>query len=426
MGHRQCILSALAGLVIGIGGCTDEGSSNGGNAEVNAMKTTAIADDTQAQAAVKTILEDSFLTGSIDDADFSAYIDDIQSWFIDASPKSMTQHKKQMRLPPALAEAARSSLALIVPELENARKTPRSPGNSSHGALATQTIACDDGVGSVSFNGKYQDDYNASIQLSYNGCRLNQPDIYYNATYKLRSGDLKLSISGNETSWSASVTLGNGDRDLNDENDYHLQYINSDNIVLAEINYSLTTKYSDKTKAATAQSSMLYIAQYTVDGQAEVIVNTSENYRHTTAFRGVSLQETDIAYSTSFDIDANGVIDYQKDNNQDESVEHGYLYGFSNYHYVYDNSAYYSTGNTSWEIGGKFAIARTPAQCGDGVYQVSTVSPVVGSGSGYSAGKLSINDASFSVLSPGLYEITTPAGTVQVNDDTLQNICLTL
>lgn len=287
-------------------------------------------------------------------------------------------------------------------------------------AKTTTEDLCDEGSIITESDGSQT---SGSATITFKNCKT----LTYNG-YNVVNGTIKAKDSTNSdnTESSSEISIGNGDANLEDNDLTYKNYDANDSLL-----QSITVTGKATLKSTTTDNSGKF--SITINGRAE-FVDSVNNTVDTISIDQVSLDVNagvDITNQSINSSNLNFVVDgaievVSDDKNTTTSPDERHYFGASNLSYSWNND-----GTVSSEtLDGRFVVENTPAQCGDGAYQLKTVTPMQRYNYGaLIAGEMNINDnTNIKVNTDGTISVTVNGTSTTYADEaamqtTLDGVC---
>ena len=384
-------------------GCSKNSNDDIGLKDPGSVKLTTISSHGEALAAAQPILG-IHATGS-----GAANSNDIPTTL----PKLLNFKLPQgVKIDPKLQETVSAVKKVLDKPTQLAMRAKLNGLSQSIMAKTTTEDLCDEGSIITESDGSQT---SGSATITFKNCKT----LTYNG-YNVVNGTIKAKDSTNSdnTESSSEISIGNGDANLedNERKIERLEPINNGKATLK----STTTDNSGK-------------FSITINGRAE-FVDSVNNTVDTISIDQVSLDVNagvDITNQSINSSNLNFVVDgaievVSDDKNTTTSPDERHYFGASNLSYSWNND-----GTVSSEtLDGRFVVENTPAQCGDGAYQLKTVTPMQRYNYGaLIAGEMNINDnTNIKVNTDGTISVTVNGTSTTYADEaamqtTLDGVC---
>ena len=414
------VTSSLSLLIAGCFGGSDHKKD-----EVASAPLTAISSDAEAQAAASAATDTDAMNNLGDTVDLGGMMDDF-SYMLGTSFKApngslkFSGHAESTKAMKKLEKLLKPAAAKLVHAKTLA---------SGYGALAAQELPCPNG-GTMTLDSNVDaNGMSGSASLVYKDCRED-----FGSYYEITNGKINMSGNGSDTSYSVTLSIGDGNGTANNAanssdlrtNTYDLTDavigwdVTSGNL---KINFSVNNdssgspeSYSSKISGSLANDSLVETTRETVSVR-DFVADSKEGLTLTTFW------DTD----TKFD----GVFETDVDSGNDGTVDENTYIGFNNLHVVIKYTSMsansFNWGDYTTDINGKVVVEHTPGPvCGDGSYQIVTNTSFTHVNYVLTAGKMTINNSTVvEVAADGSLNITLNGGTpTNMTEDGLAGICL--
>jgi len=408
------------GLSLALSGCL--GGDEKKKDEVASEPLTEITSEADAQKAAGTVSDTDNIDNSMDSVDIDGVMDEMLS-LAGTSAKLPNQTKKFAGNPKAV-KALKKSLKALKPVLAKSVTAKVKAKSLADGAelLVSQTIACDVS-GDITIADSRSSATSGTLTITFNECR--DDHISYQ---EVTNGKIVLSGSGSENaSYSFTLTVGDGNTTVggvDSTSDVRTVTYDPDGVMLGwDISSGVFTMGGSVIKDSAGSPTGFNLTYKANAGFSSLI----EGVKETGTIRNFSLISKN-SYTDYFDSDdtVDGVFEGTLDETNDGVVDETEYLGFNNLHLVFSYPSQSDFSTLTWEINGKIVSTHTPAECGDGSYQVVTNLAFSREAGVLVAGKMTINSSTvIEVLNPGMLTITVAGGTpTEVAEDQADSVCL--
>lgn len=240
----------------------------------------------------------------------------------------------------------------------------------------------------------------------------------YNSGYEVTNGTVKFASSSNadSTATSLEMTLGNGDATLEDSDLVSKTYDANSSLPDSSIVSMKLTMKSDTSQNNGALSVKINGRAELTDNVQNTVETISIDHASLDVNAGVSITNQTVD-SGDLSFTVNGAMEVVlEDNNTTTSPDQRAYIGASDLSYTWSVD---SSQVSSETLDGKFVVENTPAQCGDGAYNIQTVAAMKRDSSDtLIAGEMNINDnTTIKVNADGTITVTVSGTATNYTDE---------
>ena len=403
------IRSNLAWIVISaislsfIGCSKDSNNDSIGLKDPGSAQLTTISSEKDAVAAAQSVFGLHNTTDSIGN--------DIPTSSIGFSKLVNLKLPGNAKIDPNIKEAF-TSIQKVLAKPTNRVLQAKSDSMSMSAKQTTNEQACDiDGSMVITID---DSSTSSSVTTTYKNCK----ESTYNNGYEVTNGTIKFASSSNadSTATSLEMTLGNGDATLEDSDLVSKTYDANSSLLDSSIVSMKLTMKSDTSQNNGALSVKINGRAELTDNVQNTVETISIDHASLDVNAGVSITNQTVD-SGDLSFTVNGAMEVVlEDNNTTTSPDQRAYIGASDLSYTWSVD---SSQVSSETLDGKFVVENTPAQCGDGAYNIQTVAAMKRDSSDtLIAGEMNINDnTTIKVNADGTITVTVSGTATNYTDE---------